>query len=88
MKSIKKVHTSYIEYENEKGQYHREDGPAIEYEDGYKAWYINGQRHREDGPAIIWEDGKEWFYLYGEEYSEDKWKEEVINLKLKRILDL
>ena len=24
------------------GQYHREDGPAIESDDGFKAWYLNG----------------------------------------------
>jgi len=47
---------------NFQGQYHREDGPAKEYTDGYKAWFINGKRHREDGPAVIWRDGtKEWF---------------------------
>ena len=22
---------------------HREDGPAIEFADGYKAWYLNGK---------------------------------------------
>ena len=27
------------------GQFHREDGPAIEYPDGYKLWYLNGQRY-------------------------------------------
>jgi hypothetical protein len=31
---------------------HREDGPAIEFADGYRAWYVNGRLHREDGPAI------------------------------------
>ena len=25
------------------GQRHREDGPAIEWASGYKAWYINGK---------------------------------------------
>jgi len=24
------------------GKYHREDGPAIEYRNGYNAWYLNG----------------------------------------------
>ena len=23
---------------------HREDGPAVEYSDGTKSWYLNGQR--------------------------------------------
>jgi hypothetical protein len=32
--------------------FHREDGPAIEYSDGYVEWYLNGLNHREDGPAI------------------------------------
>ena len=31
---------------------HREDGPAYETTDGYKAWHINGKLHREDGPAM------------------------------------
>ena len=51
---------------------HREDGPAIEGYDGYKAWYINGKRHREDGPAIeyLW-GGRSW-YLNDEYLSEQK----------------
>ena len=36
------------------GDYHRENRPAIERSNGYKAWYINGLRHREDGPAVEW----------------------------------
>jgi hypothetical protein len=31
---------------------HREDGPAIEYVNGYKAYYKNGLLHRDDGPAV------------------------------------
>lgn len=53
--------------ENEKGQlvYHREDGPAIEKEDGTKYWYINGKHHREDGPAIEFENGTKYWYRNG-----------------------
>jgi hypothetical protein len=41
---------------------HRIDGPAIEWPNGYKAWYVDGKRHRSDGPAIELADGgKEWF---------------------------
>jgi hypothetical protein len=51
--------------------FHREDGPAIEYTDGYKGWYLNGKRHRVDGPAIEYPDGvKEW-YLNGKRHCED-----------------
>ena len=50
---------------------HREDGPAVEFPDGYKAWYINGLRHRQDGPAIEHIGGtKEWF-INGKYHRED-----------------
>ena len=26
------------------GKFHREDGPAIEYADGYKEWWLNGKQ--------------------------------------------
>ena len=52
--------------------YHREDGPAIEHTDGYKAWLINGQYHREDGPAIDWPVGYKAWYINGQCLSEEK----------------
>ena len=57
-----------IRYYNKNGQYHREDGPAIEWSDGrYTAWILNGKNHRVDGPARIkvYLDGtvdQAWFY--------------------------
>lgn len=36
-------------------QHHRADGPAIEWSDGTKEWFIHGRRHRIGGPA--YEDG-------------------------------
>ena len=30
------------EYRNSQGQLHRLDGPAVEYPDGTKSWYIHG----------------------------------------------
>jgi len=45
------------------GQYHREDGPAVERKNGYNEWYKNDKCHREDGPAIERPDGtKRWYY--------------------------
>lgn len=36
------------------GMRHREDKPAIEYEDGSKEWWFHGMRHREKNkPAVI-----------------------------------
>jgi len=46
-----------------KGNLHREDGPANEWEDGTKSWYLEGKRHREDGPAIEFADGEKQWYL-------------------------
>jgi hypothetical protein len=51
---------------------HREDGPAVEGYDGYKAWYINGKRHREDGPAVEWNDGSKYWYLNGVKFTEQE----------------
>jgi hypothetical protein len=50
---------------------HREDGPAIEWVDGYKAWYTNGQPHREDGPAIEHGNGAKNWYNHGKRHRED-----------------
>jgi hypothetical protein len=54
------------------GQYHREDGPALELDDGSsKYWYLNGKRHRDDGPAVELDDGTKFWYLNGKLHRED-----------------
>jgi hypothetical protein len=41
---------------------HREDGPAVIYENGDMYWYRYGKQHRVGGPAEIYSDGeKTWF---------------------------
>jgi hypothetical protein len=50
---------------------HREDGPAIEYADGYKAWYINGKLHREGGPAVEYTSEAKSWYVKGKLHRED-----------------
>jgi hypothetical protein len=76
------------EYKNELGEYHREDGPAIELNNGNKYWFINGLLHREDGPAIEWNFGYKSWYLNDIQYSEEEFHQEVIELKLKRLVEL
>ena len=56
---------------NEQGQCHREDGPAIEWANGTKWWFLNGQLHREDGPAIEYANGSKEWYLNGQLHRED-----------------
>jgi len=54
------------------GEYHREDGPAIEYTSGLKYWYKEGNLHRIDGPAVEYINGrKEWWIEYNLYLPED-----------------
>ena len=50
---------------------HRTDGPAIERNNGYKAWYVDGKRHRTDGPAIEHADGTKAWYVDGKLHRSD-----------------
>ena len=50
-------------WQNDKGEYHRLDGPALEWIDGEKHWYLNGERHRIDGPAIEYANGSKAWYV-------------------------
>jgi hypothetical protein len=56
------------------GILHREDGPAIEYASGTKAWYLNGVQHREDGPAVESASGTRIWWLHGVLYTEDEFR--------------
>jgi hypothetical protein len=53
---------------------HREDGPAIEYASGTKAWVLNNRLHREDGPACEYADGSKYWYLNGMNCTEQEFK--------------
>jgi hypothetical protein len=66
-------------WSNEKGEYHREDGPAIERANGTKYWYLNGQLHREDGPAIEYANGHKEWYLNGKLHRKDGPAVEYVN---------
>lgn len=87
MMKSKKVKTPYGFYKwvDSDGVYHREDGPAVEWEDGSKLWYTKGIRHRENGPAAEWGDGIKEFYLNGKELTE---KEFILKRLIKRISKL
>ncbi len=71
---------------NDKGQLHREGGPAIEYANGEKHWYINDKCHREDGPAVEYDDGRDaykeyWYYGQKIKCSTDEEFKRLIKLK-------
>jgi len=44
---------------------HRLDGPASEWSDGDKFWYVDGKRHRLDGPASEYADGNKSWWVGG-----------------------
>ena len=69
------------EYRDAYGYWHREDGPAIEYEDGYKAWCIHGKYHRTDGPAVEFPNGTSFWWVNGKQATKEQF-----NNKLYRVL--
>ena len=76
MKEYKvKVTNSKTEWFNLNSKRHREDGPAIEFADGDKQWYINDKRHREDGPAIDFANGGKSWFINGEYLTETEFNQ-------------
>ena len=61
----------YYYSDREMQKLHREDGPAIEYANGDKVWYVNGELHREDGPAQEYANGSKFWFLNGKLHRED-----------------
>ena len=70
-KSTSKILNDRIEWHNSKGELHREDGPAIERDDGTKQWWRNGKLHRLDGPANEWADGNKEWWVNGQRHRGD-----------------
>ena len=75
-----------IRYYNKKGERHRLDGPAVEYPNGEKEWWVNGKKHRLDGPAAEYANGNRQWWVDGEQIGTtlggftdedfEKWKKE------------
>jgi len=70
-KYIVEVSDCYTKWKNEKNELHREDGPAIEYANGDRYYYINDKRHNENGPAIECANGHKIYYINGKLHRED-----------------
>lgn len=60
----------HVFFTDAEGLLHCESGPAVEYDDGSKTWYVHGKIHREDGPAVINRSGKYW-HINGLQHRED-----------------
>jgi hypothetical protein len=59
------------EWRNSEGDLHRADGPAIEYTDGGREWWVNGMLHRADGPAREYADGTRSWWKNGQLHRKD-----------------
>ena len=59
------------EWRNSKGKLHRIKGPACEYANGNKSWYINGKLHRKDGPAVELSNESKYWFINGKYHRED-----------------
>jgi hypothetical protein len=64
-------------WRNEKDKPHRIGGPAVEWCNCTKGWFVNGELHRIDGPAIEWNNGTKEWYINGSYYTEKEHKEKV-----------
>jgi len=56
------------------GILHRENGPAVEFKDGTKLYFINNKYHRENGPALEYSSGYGHYYLNDVNYDDKKFK--------------
>ena len=72
--------TTSSKYDSSK-EVHRTDGPAVEYADGTKAWYIDGKQHRIDGPAAEYSDGDKSWYIDDERYTKKDFNKLIKEVK-------
>ena len=50
---------------NSRGLYHQIDGPALEFKNGHKEWWLSGKLHRINGPAVEWANGEKVWWVNG-----------------------
>jgi len=54
-----------IIYFDENNDFHNSIGPAIEYKNGDKEYWIHGELHKLDGPAVICSNGYKEYWVNG-----------------------
>ena len=82
---INNGHKTWYDFD---GKYHREDGPAIEWNNGNKWWYKHGKYHRENGPAEEYSNGAKFYWLEGYAYTEEEYWEKIKELKKCKLFKL
>ena len=64
------------------GKLHCTDGPAVEWSNENKEYYMYGKRHREDGPAIECINGYKYYYIRGFKYSFNDYKNKISKMEM------
>ena len=54
-----------VRWIDDKGHYHRLDGPAVVWDHGSQYWYRHGRAHFAYGPADLWSSGTLVWYENG-----------------------
>lgn len=93
MESIRDIDQAGSEYwtrADDRTVIHREDGPAITWDDGARFWYYDGVNHNENGPSAIYADGSMHWHYHGMNLTFEVWcdllektSEDILFLKLK-----
>ena len=65
------VSAGTLDWRDEEGRLHREDGPARVFGSGREEWYRHGKLHREDGPAVVHANGSVKWYRDGVRHRDD-----------------
>jgi len=75
-------------YRDSNQDFHRDDGPAVEWADGTKYWCKHGRYHREDGPAFETANGSKEYWLEGIQYTEEEYWKKIKELKKCKLFKL
>jgi hypothetical protein len=67
------------------GRLHRDNGPAIIYNDGSEYWFQYDRLHNTNGPAIILPFGMKRYYINDKQYSLNDYKLIIFTLYKKII---
>src|SRR3954469_16273994 len=57
-----------LEWRDDHGRLHRDDGPARVFPSGREEWYRQGKLNREGGPAVLHANGSEKWYVAGKRH--------------------
>jgi hypothetical protein len=70
------------DYDYDLVTFHRANGPAVEYKEGTKEWWLNNKLHRVDGPAVEhgFTEYKEW-WIDNKRYSEKEFIQIIEEVK-------